>query len=100
VRVPKKFDGKHRGFAFVEYLSKQDAVKAMEALGNTHLYGRHLVLEWAADEQSLDALRDKAKRNLDNSQKASDAKRLRAQEEGAFDADADVGAGDQMLLTS
>jgi multiple RNA-binding domain-containing protein 1 len=102
VRMPKKFDGKHRGFAFVEYLSKQDAAKAMEALGNTHLYGRHLVLEWAADEQSMDALRDKAKRNLDASQKASDAKRLRAanaadESDVKFDQDGDAGMADQML---
>mmetsp|Transcript_47612 Transcript_47612/g.111103 ORF Transcript_47612/g.111103 Transcript_47612/m.111103 type:complete len:576 (+) Transcript_47612:2376-4103(+) len=102
VRMPKKFDGKHRGFAFIEYLSKQDAAKAMDALGNTHLYGRHLVLEWAADEQSMDALRDKAKRNLDASQKATDAKRLRAAkaaDEGdvEFDRDGDAGMADQML---
>lgn len=98
--MPKKFDGKHRGFAFVEYLSKADASKAMEALGNTHLYGRHLVLEWAAEEQSLDALRDKAKRNLDASQKAADAKRLRAADgpDDGFDRDADAGLEDQMLV--
>ena len=84
--------------------SKQDAAKAMEALGNTHLYGRHLVLEWAAEEQSLDALRDKAKRNLDASHKAADAKRMRAQRAGdggadelGFDRDADAGLGDEML---
>jgi multiple RNA-binding domain-containing protein 1 len=99
VRVPKKFDGKHRGFAFVEYLSKQDAAKAMEALGNTHLYGRHLVLEWAADDQSLDALRDKAKRNLKASQKAADAKRLRVADGASeFDPDADAGQIDDPML--
>ncbi|KAJ1626966.1 hypothetical protein T492DRAFT_877496 [Pavlovales sp. CCMP2436] len=93
VRMPKKFDGKHRGFAFIEYLSNQDAAKAMDALGNTHLYGRHL---------SMDALRDKAKRNLDASQKATDAKRLRAAKAGdemdvEFDRDGDAGMADQML---
>lgn len=35
--------GKHRGFAFVEYVTKQEARNALEALSNTHLYGRHLV---------------------------------------------------------
>lgn len=35
--------GKHRGFAFVEYVTKQEAKNALGALSNTHLYGRHLV---------------------------------------------------------
>lgn len=35
--------GNHRGFAFVEYVTKQEAQNAIEALSNTHLYGRHLV---------------------------------------------------------
>lgn len=99
MRLPKKFDGKHRGFAFIEYLSKQDAAKAMEALGNTHLYGRHLVLEWAAEEHGVEALREKAKRHLDASQRAADAKRLRADgaDELGFDRDADAGLEDQMI---
>lgn len=29
-RLPKKFDGSHRGFAFVEYVTKQEARNAME----------------------------------------------------------------------
>lgn len=48
VRLPKKFDGSHRGFAFVEFLTHSEAVTAMESLAATHLYGRHLVIEWAA----------------------------------------------------
>jgi RNA recognition motif-containing protein len=29
-RLPKKFDGSHRGFAFVEFVTKQEAKNAME----------------------------------------------------------------------
>jgi multiple RNA-binding domain-containing protein 1 len=47
VRCPKKFDGNHRGFAFVEYRTAKEAAAAMKSLSRTHLYGRHLVLEWA-----------------------------------------------------
>lgn len=43
LRLPKKFDGTLRGFAFVEFTTKQDAQTAFESLRNTHLYGRHLV---------------------------------------------------------
>ena len=35
----------------------------MKALSSTHLYGRHLVLEWADDKEDIDALRDRAKRD-------------------------------------
>ena len=57
VRLPKKFDGKHRGFAFADFVTHQEAVAAREALQATHLYGRHLVIEWAEEEQSLEAVR-------------------------------------------
>ncbi|KAJ1342101.1 hypothetical protein BSLG_003324 [Batrachochytrium salamandrivorans] len=59
VRIPTKFDGQHRGFAFVDFLTKQEAKTAFETLGATHLYGRHLVLEWAQDDESVEAVRSK-----------------------------------------
>lgn len=60
LRLPQKMSGTgtHRGFAFVDFLTKQDAKRAFESLcSSTHLYGRRLVLEWAEDEDSVDALR-------------------------------------------
>ncbi|XP_024381120.1 uncharacterized protein [Physcomitrium patens] len=57
IRLPKKFDGNHRGFAFVEFLTKKEAQNAFEALQNTHLYGRHMVLERAKEGESLEELR-------------------------------------------
>lgn len=63
VRLPKKYDGGHRGFAFVEFSSSQEALNAMKALASTHLYGRHLVLEWASDNNDIEVLRDKTKRD-------------------------------------
>ncbi|KAK9825631.1 hypothetical protein WJX81_001303 [Elliptochloris bilobata] len=58
-RLPKKFDGSHRGFAFVDFLTKQEAAAAAAAVAGTHLYGRRLVVEWAAAEEGLDELRAK-----------------------------------------
>lgn len=46
-RLPKKFDGNHRGFAFLEFTTKQEAANALEGVGGTHLYGRRLVVEYA-----------------------------------------------------
>jgi multiple RNA-binding domain-containing protein 1 len=58
-RLPRKFDGTPRGFAFVDFATKQEAKNAMDAVQGAHLYGRRLVLEWAEDEEGLDELRAK-----------------------------------------
>lgn len=50
-RLPKKFDGSHRGFAFVDFASAAEAKTAITSISGTHLYGRRLVLEFCtADE--------------------------------------------------
>ena len=54
LRMPKKFDGTHRGFAFVTFVNAHEALEAMHRLGSTHLYGRHLVLEWVDDDATDD----------------------------------------------
>jgi len=66
VRLPRKIDGTHRGFAFVEMTTKTEAKAAFAAVGRTHLYGRRLVTEWAADEDADDAAqaRNKAARDM------------------------------------
>ncbi|EFR04410.1 multiple RNA-binding domain-containing protein 1 [Nannizzia gypsea CBS 118893] len=50
VRVPKKFDHTARGFAFADFVSSREAENAMDALRNTHLLGRRLVLEFVSEE--------------------------------------------------
>jgi multiple RNA-binding domain-containing protein 1 len=47
VRLPKNYQGTLRGFAFVDFMSHHDAKIAFSALKDAHLYGRHLVIEWA-----------------------------------------------------
>lgn len=76
VRLPKKLKsggmaGSHRGFAFVDFITKQDAEKAFQALcHSTHLYGRRLVLEWAdTEEENIESLRRKASEVLHGSSK-------------------------------
>lgn len=60
-RLPKKFgssQNEHRGFGFVEFVTKEDAKRAFDSLSqSTHLYGRRLVLEWAEQEESVEAIR-------------------------------------------
>ncbi|CAO2816369.1 unnamed protein product [Amaranthus hypochondriacus] len=69
LRLPKR-PGGHRGFAFVEYVTKQEAEKALKALSSTHLYGRHLVLERAKLEETLEELRTRtAAQFVDGGQK-------------------------------
>ena len=50
VRVPKKFDSSTRGFAFADFVTAREAGNAMDALKDTHLLGRRLILEFAAED--------------------------------------------------
>lgn len=50
VRVPKKFDSSTRGFAFADFVTAREAYNAMTALKDTHLLGRRLVLDFAAED--------------------------------------------------
>eukprot|EP01063_Lacrimia_lanifica_P034808 TRINITY_DN6523_c0_g2_i1.p1 TRINITY_DN6523_c0_g2~~TRINITY_DN6523_c0_g2_i1.p1 ORF type:complete len:835 (+),score=308.25 TRINITY_DN6523_c0_g2_i1:95-2599(+) len=70
VRLPRKAVGAsgagaakrpHRGFAFVEFTTPEEAVAAKKKLSNTHIYGRHLVLEFAklGDAVGSAAMRDR-----------------------------------------
>lgn len=53
VKVPQKFDRSTRGFAFADFVTAKEAENVMEALKDTHLLGRRLVLEFA-EEESID----------------------------------------------
>ncbi|KAI9175861.1 Multiple RNA-binding domain-containing protein 1 [Blastocladiella emersonii ATCC 22665] len=61
VRLPKKVTGGHRGFAFAEFLTHNEALEAMKTLKHTHLYGRRLVIEFAKREESVDELRERTR---------------------------------------
>lgn len=77
-RLPKKFDGTKRGFAFVEFGSKGEAKKAVQALHGTHLYGRRLLLEAAQEDEGLDVMRAKAAARVDESAAPAGKKRKRS----------------------
>ncbi|CAG8545497.1 6357_t:CDS:10 [Diversispora eburnea] len=63
LRLPKKFDSTSRGFGFIEFLTKRDARNVMEKLSDTHLLGRHLILEYAEnDDKNVEELREKIER--------------------------------------
>ncbi|KAI5850647.1 putative pre-rRNA processing protein Mrd1 [Tricharina praecox] len=47
LRMPKKLGNRTRGFAFAEFVTAREAGNAMEALKDTHLLGRRLVLDYA-----------------------------------------------------
>ena len=82
VRLPKKMDGSHRGYGFVDFTSSEEAREAMQRLAHTHLYGRSLVLQWSdereegegvgegaeAGEERVKRQREKVKRQYEQSQ--------------------------------
>ena len=61
VRLPLKIDGGHRGFAFVDFASHEDAVNVFKECQNTHFYGRKLNIQWAQIDNTLDDIREKTK---------------------------------------
>jgi multiple RNA-binding domain-containing protein 1 len=90
----------HRGFAFVEFTSRAEMIKAYEALQSTHLYGRKLVLEPAAlEDGSVEAARTKAQRrgDLASGTVNSESKRRKI-EHGAVDGGDDDEAFDELLM--
>lgn len=78
VRVPRKAasvagaaGGGARGFAFVEFTTKKEALSAFEALRHTHLLGRHLVLGWDnEDGKDVEGMREKVKETFDSARDA------------------------------
>lgn len=94
VRVPRKgmssvggTAGGVRGFGFVEFVNRNEALNAYQALRHSHLLGRHMILDWdlegnaaatsaadsTAEDQgtSIDRLRRKAAQQAAISQAAS-----------------------------
>ncbi|KAL8786336.1 MAG: hypothetical protein Q9213_002833 [Squamulea squamosa] len=70
VRMPKKFDSSTRGFAFAEFVTAREAENTIDALKDTHLLGRRLVLDFAAEdeidpEQEIAKMQQKAGQQAD-----------------------------------
>jgi multiple RNA-binding domain-containing protein 1 len=109
VRLPRRYDGRHRGFGFVDFLTHQEAVNARAALAHTHLYGRHLVIEWAKPqaedtaegegagqdvERRVEELREKTKKRMNIGGKTGTTKRrlcMKADQEDMMIAISDSG---------
>ena len=70
VRVPKKSDSSTRGFAFADFVTAREAENAMDALNGTHLLGRRLNLDFAAEdaidpEEEIEKMQKKVGRQTD-----------------------------------
>ena len=59
LRLPTKIDGSHRGFAFIEFMSHEEAQKTFKELQNTHFYGRKIIIEWAKQDNTIEDIREK-----------------------------------------
>lgn len=102
VRLPKKMGSdQHRGFGFIDFVNKSDAKNAFDALQHsTHLYGRRLVLDWAATDQDVDEIRKRTAQQMgtaaDESVKPKKLKRSLLKDEDfiKFNSDDDEDVGD------
>ena len=94
VRVPKKFDSSTRGFAFADFVTAREAENAIEALRDTHLLGRRLVLDFAAEdaidpEEEIEKMQKKVGKQSDKValQKLTGVGRKKFNVEGVEDVD-------------
>lgn len=93
-RLPRKFDGGHRGFAFIDFVTKQEAKNAFDSLQDSHLYGRHLVIEWAKEDGDLSDLREKTiKQYTTQSEGSGRVKRRKKDDDGMDEIDAIMKSG-------
>ena len=53
-RLPRRYDGRHRGFCFVDFVTAQETQNAINSISATHFYGRHLVVERAKQDELFD----------------------------------------------
>ena len=70
VRVPQKYDRSTRGFAFADFVSAREAENAIDALRDSHLLGRRLVLEFASadtidPEEEIQKIEKKVEQQMD-----------------------------------
>lgn len=68
-----------RGFAFLDFTTHAEAQRAMDALKHTHLLGRHLVIQWAKEEDGIDVsgLREKVGREWQGLQRDGEQERTK-----------------------
>ena len=57
LRLPKKYDGGHRGFCFVECQTVNDAKQLIQKMNGVHFYGRHLVFEFSGQASLEDPVK-------------------------------------------
>jgi multiple RNA-binding domain-containing protein 1 len=101
VRIPKKQAGVHRGFAFVDFLSHQEALQALQALSGTHFYGRHLVIDWTKEDgEDIDVLRKRAQHHANILQQSS--KRMKLDDYDGIDSGKtqELGKGSNLIAIS
>lgn len=64
IRLPQQVSGQHRGYAFVEFLTHEEAKAAFKKLSHTHFYGRKLVIEWAKKDKTIEELREETQKKV------------------------------------
>jgi len=63
VRLPVNHDGRIKGYGFVEMASKAEALAAVDQLGNVHLYGRRINIDFSkTEDRSVESQMTKSKK--------------------------------------
>ena len=74
LEVPKNGEGKIRGFAFVSYINKFEANKALQKLNGKEILGRKIAVDWAVSkDQYVKKVADKPADDEDESDQEEEA---------------------------
>lgn len=92
-RIPQGMGGKSRGFGFVDFKTSREAENAFNALKDTHLLGRRLVVDWAEaeledPEEQIKAMEAKVRGQTDKVTRAALTNRNRKKVQIGEEADA------------
>merc|ERR1712166_1466406 len=52
--MPTTTNGKHRGFAFIQFKSPKDAKNALQGLNKMIICGRSIICDWALEKKSFE----------------------------------------------
>ncbi|XP_064483309.1 RNA-binding protein 28-like [Ornithodoros turicata] len=73
ITIPKRPDGKMRGFAFVQFVQTKDAIKAINGLNATSIAGRPVAVDFSLPKSKFESIRSKSQEQGTKSDSEDDA---------------------------
>ena len=75
IQIPKKEDGKSKGFAFVQFIKESCAQQAIEGFNGKKIRNRAVAIDWALQQKDFLSAKKKLESNNQNEEKKENRKR-------------------------